>query len=429
MTDKRYSSLEELFEDREQEILDACVQCGECVSACPVFSVSAFKDHDTAEVAKKMFAVLEERKYSDEAYQKSFSCMLCGNCIDVCPQGLNPMFFNNLVRARLVEQGNEIPEALGLLLPNRDPYLPRILSGIQMKPSDARWAEDFPSDPEKKDVVVFLGCSALATPDKNFALIDILEKMNVDFTVLIGGKICCGVCNMFAGQLKEADLMSGKLVKSISAFSPEKLVVVCPTCYDQLNNVVSQYISFDFKVQFVSTFLNDNIDKLAFNTPLNKKVTLHDPCPLSRGFRDDASIRKIINALPGVEMVEMEHNREESLCCGSLAGFTYPEYAGRFTMALMDEGGATGADAMVNVCNFCHLMLCSLSNKYAFELTDLVTLVNLAQGGHKYEDKVRTYWKYGDVDQILKDAKEYIDASGLDMNMLRQLLPIVFQLA
>ena len=429
MANIEFSSLEELFEVREKEILDACIQCGECISACPIFSVSALKDRDTAEIAEKMFAVLEEKKYSDEAYQKSFSCMLCGNCIDVCPQGLNPMFFNHLVRARLVEQGNEIPDALGLLLPNREPYLPRILSGIQMKPSEARWVDEVPSDPEKRDVVVFLGCSALATPDKNFALIDILERMNVDFTALIGGKICCGVCNMFAGQLKEADSMSKNLVESVSAFSPERLIVACPACYDQLKNVISQYTSFDFEVQLVSAFLNDNMDNLNFNTPLDKKVTLHDACPLSRGIKDDASIRNIINALPGVEMVEMEHNREESLCCGSLAGFTYPEYAGRFTMALMEEGKASGADAMVNVCNFCHLTLSSLSNKYDFELTDLVTLVNLAQGGDKYEDKIRTYWRYGDLDQILKDANECINASGLDINVLKQLLPIVFQLA
>jgi len=428
MTEVRYSSLEELWEAKEKEILTTCIQCGECVSTCPIFSISSIKDKDPAEIAEKMFSVLEDGTPSDEAYLKSFSCMLCGNCLDTCPQGLNPMDFNQAVRHRLVEQGKEIPEALGLLFPNKDPFLPKILSGIQMKPSDARWLNEAPRNPEKKEVVFFMGCSALAVPDKSFALIDILERMEIDFAALIGGKLCCGICNMFAGRLKEADSLAKNLIKNIKAFSPEKFVVMCPACYDMLKNVISQYVAFDFEVQLVSRFLGDNLDRLKFTTPLNKKVTLHDPCPLSRGFRDDMSLRKIIRALPGVDLVEMEHNQQESLCCGSLAGFTYPEYAGNFAQALMEEGKATKADIMINTCNFCHVTLCALGDKYPFELTDLTSLVNMAQGGNNYEDKFRKYWGYKDLDKILADSKECIEASNLDVNLLKQLLPVVFQL-
>jgi len=428
MAQPQHSSLEELFETKEKEILDTCVQCGECVSVCPIFSISSIKDLEPTEMSEKMFAVLEDGTPSDEAFLKSFSCMLCGNCIDACPQELNPMAFNQAVRHRLVDQGKEIPEALGLLFPNKDPFLPRILSGIQMKPSDARWLNKSPLNPEKREVVFFMGCSALAAPDKSFALIDILERIGIDFAALIGGKLCCGICNMFAGRLKEADSMAKDLINNIKAFSPEKLVVMCPTCYDMLKNVISQYVAFDFEVQFISTFLSDNLDRLKFTTPLNKKVTLHDPCPLSRGFKDDMSLRKVIKALPGVDLVEMEHNQERSLCCGSLAGFTYPEYAGKFAQALMEEGKATKADLMINACIFCHVSLCALGNKYPFELTDLTSLVNMAQGGNKYEDKFKKYWGYKDLDKILEDSKECIEASNLNLDLLKQLLPVVFQI-
>ena len=428
MTEAPYTSLEELFEAREKDILETCIKCGECVSACPIYSISSIKDNDPAEIAEKMFAVLEDGISSDAAYLKSFSCMLCGNCIDTCPQGLNPMAFNQAVRHRLVDQGKEIPEALGLLFPNKDPFLPRILSGIQMKPSDARWLSEAPLNPEKKEAVFFMGCSALAAPDKSFALIDILERMEIDFAALIGGKLCCGICNMFAGRLKEADSLAKNLIKNIKAFSPEKFVVMCPTCYDMLKNVISQYVAFDFEVQLLSTFLSDNMDRLKFTTPLNKKVTLHDPCPLSRGFKNDMSLRKLIKALPGVDLIEMEHNQQESLCCGSLAGFTYPEYAGNFAQALMEEGKATKADFMINACIFCHVSLCGLGSKYPFELTDLTLLVNMAQGGNNYEDKLKKYWGYKNLDKILEDAKECIEASNLDLDLLKQLLPVVFQL-
>ena len=428
MSYPQYASLKKLFEDMEKEIIANCVQCGDCIDVCPVFSISSLNELEPSEVAEKMFEVLKDGTVFDEAYIKAFSCTGCAKCIEVCPQGLDPMIFHQVVQNRLVALGESLPEGLGIFLPGKEPFLPDILNSIQMKPSDARWLSEAPPDSEKKEVVLFMGCATLATPDKNFALIDILEKMGIDFAALIGGKLCCGVPNMLAGQLKKADSLSRNLIKNINAFSPEKLVVTCPTCYNQFKKVIPQIVSSDFEVQFISTFLNDNLDKLKFTTPLNKKLTLHEPCPLARESKDDLSIRKIIKALPGVELIEMEHNREESLCCGGAAGLTYPEYAGKFSHDLMEEGKAAKVDGMINICPFCHLSLYPLGNQYSFELTDLASLINEAQGGRRYENKLQKYWSYKDLDKILEESKEYIKESNFSQKMMEQILPLLFHL-
>lgn len=429
MSHPQCSSLKKLFEDMQKKIISNCVQCGECIDVCPVVPISSLSELEFAEVAEKMFEVLKDGIYSDTAYIKAFSCMGCAECIEACPQGLNPMIFHQAVKNRLVASGKSIPEGLGMFLPDKEPFLPNILNSIQMKPSDARWLSEAPTDPEKKEVVFFMGCGTLATPNKNFALIDILERIGVDFAALIGGKLCCGVPSILAGQLKEADFLSRNLIKNIEAYSPKKLVVTCPTCYNQFKNVISQIKSFDFEVQFISTFLNDNLDKLKFTTPLNKKLTLHEPCPLARELKDDLSIRKIIKALPGVELIEMKHNREESLCCGGAAGLTYPEYAGKFSLNLMEEGKNAKVDGMINICPFCHLSLCPIGHQYPFELTDLATLINEAQGGPTYEDRLTKYWSYKDLDKILEESKEYIKESNFSLEMMKQILPMLFHLS
>jgi Fe-S oxidoreductase len=58
-------------------------------------------------------------------------------------------------------------------------------------------------------------------PDKNFALIDVLEHMGIDFTALLGGKVCCGVPRLAAGDLQTVDFLARNLVETIQRFSPK----------------------------------------------------------------------------------------------------------------------------------------------------------------------------------------------------------------
>ena len=49
---------------------------------------------------------------------------------------------------------------------------------------------------------------------------------------------------------------------------------------------------------------------------LEEVVTYHDPCDLGRTSGIYDAPREIINAIPGVQFVEMADHHEYSLCCG-----------------------------------------------------------------------------------------------------------------
>ncbi len=47
-------------------------------------------------------------------------------------------------------------------------------------------------------------------------------------------------------------------------------------------------------------------------------MTWHDSCHIGRVSGVYDAPRELIKAIPGVKLVEMEHNREEAHCCGSV---------------------------------------------------------------------------------------------------------------
>ena len=82
-------------------------------------------------------------------------------------------------------------------------------------------------------------------------------------------------------------------------------------------------------------------------------VTYHDPCRLGRqmGIYDEP--RELINAVEGVEIVEMEHHGEDAMCCGVSSMMSCNENARSLRVTRMEEVKATGADTMLTSCPKC----------------------------------------------------------------------------
>jgi heterodisulfide reductase subunit D len=98
--------------------------------------------------------------------------------------------------------------------------------------------------------------------------------------------------------------------------------------------------------------------KLKFTKKVPLKVTYHDPCHLGRHLGENGvydAPRSVLKAVPGIELVEMERNRENAWCCGAGAGVSQanPELALWTAGERLKEAGATGASALVTACPWC----------------------------------------------------------------------------
>ena len=86
-------------------------------------------------------------------------------------------------------------------------------------------------------------------------------------------------------------------------------------------------------------------------------VTYHDSCHLARHMEVFDEPRNVIESL--ATLVEMENNRENSLCCGAGGGVksAYPEIATQMARTRIDQAMDTGCKTLVTACPFCKLNL------------------------------------------------------------------------
>ncbi|MCK4331867.1 MAG: (Fe-S)-binding protein, partial [Dehalococcoidia bacterium] len=87
------------------------------------------------------------------------------------------------------------------------------------------------------------------------------------------------------------------------------------------------------------------------------KVTYQDPCFLGRYNKIYDEPRQILQSIPGIELMEMERNRQDAFCCGGGSGnFIMDLLAGSEDSpgrVRVREAYETGADTLAVACPSC----------------------------------------------------------------------------
>ena len=83
-------------------------------------------------------------------------------------------------------------------------------------------------------------------------------------------------------------------------------------------------------------------------------VTYHDPCHLGRGLGSYDGARELLKGLD-IKFVEMEHHRQESLCCGAGGGVRafYPKFSRDIARRRIKEADEVKADILLTDCLSC----------------------------------------------------------------------------
>jgi len=353
--------------------LDACVKCGSCLGVCPVYTQTKQLETTMGGVYSNLKSLIKKTyglpgvifgsKITQEALKEysehPYLCTLCGRCGLVCPAFIDTRELRTGLRRFMVEKGT-YPQSMDQLAET----LKRV-HNIIGEPSEDRamWVQALGEPPkdmfqrERARVVYFTGCVASYFPmTKRIpqSFVQILDKAGVDFTLLGGEEWCCGFPLIAAGMQEKAETYMEHNLEKVREKGAENVVFACPSCY---HTWMEEYKT-DKNIQlFHSTqFLKKMIDegKIRFKEKTTK-VTYHDPCDLGRASGVYEAPREILRAIPGVELVEMEGNRDQCKCCGGGGNLEMvrPDLSAAMAQAKIEEIKATGADMVITACQQC----------------------------------------------------------------------------
>lgn len=361
------------YSNLEREAL-ICGRCGYCRSACPVYRVVGWESaapRGKISMAKEIFAKKQAQVLTDEFVNRLSQCTLCGACANECSTEIDTRKLWLDLRRRIASMG-KAPKAYEAirnnLLANKN---------ITSFSNDDRleWAQDL-DDPEQlepragADVAYFVGCVSAYFPQAAqipLAIAEILTEAEVDFTTMGGEEWCCGFPLISTGFVEDSQQFIKHNVEKIKELDIHTLIASCASCYHVWKHDSEEVLKgYDLEVLHTTEYLARLIKegKIELNE-MDEVITYHDPCDLGRNSGVFDAPRDIITSIPGVEFVELAHNKAASLCCGGGGNLQSvdSDTAAKITALRVEEIKATGATIVVSACQQCEQMLITAIQK------------------------------------------------------------------
>jgi glycolate oxidase iron-sulfur subunit len=384
-----------------------CVHCGLCLNACPTYRELGVEMDSPRGRIYQMIAVDEGRLAMGESFVRHMDlCLDCRACETACPSGVE---YGKLIEAARTQIERNYkrpwPERLMRWLVFRHLFpSPRALeiagsllhtyqaSGLQemvrrggllqdfprlaaleaLSPTAesptffSRIGKTFPAHGKKRyRVALHAGCIAnFAFARLHEATVRVLQANGCE-VVVPAGHICCGALHVHAGMRDLARDLARKNIEEFRRESFDAVLTNAAGCgstlkeYGYLLKDDSQWSraaeEFSQRMGDVMEFLSD-IGLVEEFAPLTVAVTYQDSCHLAHGQKVRQAPRKLLQAIPGLRLLEMPL---ADLCCGSAGIYSVTEtgLSMRLLKGKMEAVNATGAGVIATANPGCILQL------------------------------------------------------------------------
>ncbi len=402
--------------------LATCTECGRCQSQCPAWATGKplspkmlildLRDHAFAKAPYLLASSDEARGKLPESVRTEaerplvgdaaargvidpdvlWSCTNCGACVEECPVDIEHIDHITSMRRHQVLIESAFPAEASSMLKNLEN------KGDPWGMGGARrldWAEGLGFDvpvvdgPIGDDVeyLFWVGCAG-ALEDRarktTRAIAQLLHTAGVCFAVLGPAEACTGDPARRMGNEFVFSMLAQQNIETLNEAAARKIVASCPHCFNTIANEYPQ-LGGNYEVihhtQLLAQLLAQG--KLTPVTPVEEKITYHDPCFLGRHNRVFTAPRQIMEQVPGVQASEMHRCKERGFCCGAGGARMWMEerIGKRINTERIDEALGTDPDTISTGCPYCLVMLGDAisAKKSSGEAKESLEVVDVAQ--------------------------------------------------
>ena len=332
-------------------------RCGFCREECPVYRVTRY---ETFSCRGKMLVArgLAEGLVtpSQEVMEVLDRCLLCGYCEARC--ALRNTEILTSMRHHLATKG--------FVAPIHQEHTTKIVR-------DGRLFEPRVDAQREGNTPFYIGCLYRSNPKELSTVFSVLERLDIHPET--GEETCCGYIVEATGFLEDFEKVKQRCEENLRQRRGDPILTLCPTCTITLEK------KYGLPVQHAIVAVRDKLREKHIAKrikPLNLTVTYHDPCHLGRMLGIFEEPREILERL-GVRIIEMEHNRHFSTCCGGGGGLRAVD--DRLSIEIsknrVRDALKVGAKMIVTVCPTCEPTLLRASGRLVNEIDQFIDVRSL----------------------------------------------------
>ncbi len=298
-----------------------------------------------------------------------WTCLTCGLCPQECPQQVD--FLNFIKEERAGEEPLEVAH-LGVFTELAD-LSSRLNGNVPGKSSESKYGY-FPGCVDSMGL--FLHDVRTDFGEITTSSLKLLDKLGIKPQVM--QMKCCGHDVLWQGKKDVFEKLKNYNKKYIKEIGIDTLITSCAECYRTFSK------DYDLGIKVIHT--SELLDKL--DLKIKADVTYHDACRLGRHMGVYDAPRKALTA-NGARIREMEHSKENALCCGVSSFMNCNEQTKALRIARMDEASATGAKTLITTCSKCLAHFNCLKTekdavkKYDLDVVDLTVFLARQMDGRK----------------------------------------------
>ena len=380
--------------------LDACIHCGMCAYAChyyvatedpkytPIWKLEPFKQAYKREAGplallyrmfglKKKVTVEQLEEWQHLLYD---SCTVCGRCSLICPLGIDIASLVSMARHGMFKAGL-VPHELHAVAERA--HVDGSPLGVTPHSFEERvdWMGDehevdMNINEEQADVLAVMSSIEIQKyPQSMAATAKILNAMGVSWTYRTDGFEATNF-GLLSGNTEWQKESSMKIINAaIKVGAKTLLLPECGHAYMALRWMGANMYGkpLPFKVQHVSEFIADALSSGKLKVKkVDKSVTFHDPCQVSRRGGATQAPRDIMKHL-GVDLREMPNGGDYNWCCGGGGGVVTIHRADELRYKVfklkMDQVESTGADELLSSCANCRQTFDDCQDHYKWQYT------------------------------------------------------------